>query len=176
MGRSMPALDPRAKTATVIIAGLAGGLDPSLRTGDVVVDPWPAGLVPGRDMRPGRIHTAEKLLASPAAKAAAFASSGAMVVDLEHASVAALLRDHVARVVGVRCVLDTAADSLPVYLGELVDNHGNSLPRAALGRLLLQPSAAQQLLKLAARSSLAAERLGWCVGQVVRALATGALD
>ena len=51
---------PPIRASRVILAGLAGGLDPELRTGDVIVEPYPPTLPLGA--RGGRMHTSASLV------------------------------------------------------------------------------------------------------------------
>ncbi|HLL90181.1 MAG TPA: hypothetical protein VK324_12850, partial [Tepidisphaeraceae bacterium] len=114
---------PGGLSGTVIVAGLGGGLDPSLRPGDVVVDGWPDDRDLPTGARRGTIVTAEAVCATPSDKAALFRQTGAAAVDMEQAIVRRAVGEG-ARVVGVRAVLDPADQCLDPELVGLVDERG----------------------------------------------------
>src|SRR5438105_870719 len=69
-----------APVSGVILAGLAGALDPTLAVGEVVIDDHDMPLPPGLPFRRGPIHTSDCLIASPQEKAALYAQTGALAV------------------------------------------------------------------------------------------------
>lgn len=114
----------------VLVAGLAGGLDPRLRPGSIVVATEVddgSGAVPRpqagplvtelerRGLRPyaGALHTAARVVSGPAR--ARLAVGGALAVDMESAAVLRALPGH--RVAVVRVISDDAVTGLhPVHL------------------------------------------------------------
>ena len=154
-----------AGAAQVLLVGLAGGLDPSLRTGDVIVDPCPAE-IPGEGRRPGTVHTSARLISTPADKAALFASTGAACVDMETAIVRDAANAAGVPFVCVRAILDTAQEPLSPELLALTDSNGRVRPLAVLRLLLRRPTAITELMRLR-RSSKTALR---ALGEAVRAL------
>jgi hopanoid-associated phosphorylase len=145
--------------------GFAGGLDPALRPGDIVVGAgvvgidgtmhetddalaqricaaldeggcrWSAGLVAGAD----------QALTTPAAKQALSASAGAIIVDMEsHAVAAAGLPFTILRV-----VVDPAERALPASVLAAIDSHGRVKPAALMAGLLRRPREIGSLLALA---------------------------
>ena len=78
--------------------GVAGGLDPKLRPGDIVRD---------------RIHDATAPVASPAEKARLFRDTGAVAVDMESEAIAKVARAAKARFAAVRAIVDPAERGLP---------------------------------------------------------------
>src|SRR5580658_2318006 len=60
-----------AGTAGIILAGLAGALDPALRIGDIVISQEPqGGPWPDLPYRQGRIHCVDRPVLTPEAKSA----------------------------------------------------------------------------------------------------------
>jgi hopanoid-associated phosphorylase len=145
--------------------GFAGGLDPALRPGDIIVGAgvvgidgtmhetddamaqricaaldesgfrWSAGLVAGAD----------RALTTPAAKQALSASTGAIIVDMEsHAVGAAGLPFAILRV-----VVDPAERALPASVLAAIDSHGRVKPAALMAGLLRRPREIGSLLALA---------------------------
>jgi adenosylhomocysteine nucleosidase len=78
--------------------GVAGGLDPKLKVGDIVRD---------------RIHSADAPVTSPAQKARLFRTTGAVAVDMESEAVAEVAREAGVRFAVVRAIVDPAHRSLP---------------------------------------------------------------
>ncbi len=110
--------------AGLISFGLAGGLDPALAPGVVLVpaavlldaERWDAdGALLQRlgGATPGVLYGGGEVVASAAAKAALLARSGAVAVDLESAAVARTARRHALPFAALRAVCDGAARNLP---------------------------------------------------------------
>ena len=113
--------------------GLAGGLDPALAAGSVVLprevvfddggnsyatEPcWHAAVAQLIGTRltvsTGRLLTCPEPLGSVAAKADAFRRSAAVAVDMESAAVAEVARDARLPFLAVRAIVDTASDTVP---------------------------------------------------------------
>jgi adenosylhomocysteine nucleosidase len=175
-----------AGVSALMAFGTAGGLDPQLAAGSLVL---PAEILVPEGSRWARMATAsawrERLNArwsaqrpvaggsvltsahpveTVAAKAALFRDTGAVAVDMESAAVARVAAEHRMPFVCVRVVVDTAADVLPRAVAA-----ASRAGRVQLGRLLLgvalAPADIAALLKLAARYRLAL--------RVLRAVARG---
>ena len=108
----------------LISFGLAGGLDPALAPGTVLVpfavlleaERWDAdGAMIQRlgGATPGAIYGGGQIVASAAAKAALHARTGAVAVDLESAALARSARQHGLPFAVLRAVCDGAARDLP---------------------------------------------------------------
>jgi adenosylhomocysteine nucleosidase len=112
--------------------GLAGGLDPGLRAGTIilpseVISLDGAGFLTAQAWRErfrlviakqhpvaaGRLLTSPQPLAAPADKAAAFRRTGAVAVDMESLGVAEVAAARGLPFIAVRVIVDTAADILP---------------------------------------------------------------
>lgn len=137
----------------IVVAGLGGGLDPVLRVGDVVS---------GDD-----VYSSAEPVLTPAHKAELFRTTRARVVDMETAAVRAWAASAGIPVVAVRAVSDTADEAIDPALLRLVDELGRPRPVAIATYLLCHPTGTRRLLRLAAASRLACERLGEAVREVI---------
>jgi nucleoside phosphorylase len=158
------------KPVWIIMAGVAGALDPSLEVGDVVMGQGPVALH-GPGVHRGLIHTSERLISSPPEKAELFGSTKAAAVDMESAIVQQWAQRQGILFISIRAISDSAAQEVnPQVLG-LVNMWGRPKPGAVAALLLRKPSAARDLFRLARDSKLAANRLGTAVRQLIRHLA-----
>ena len=157
--------------------GMAGGLDPALKPGSVVIPcellssdgarytacrSWrervAAAVSPLCAVTEGNLLTGAEPIDTPAEKAAALRSTGAAAVDMESAAVAEVAAKHNLPFIAVRVIVDTAADFLPravvaasragrVHIGRLI------------GGLILRPREIAALLRLAQRYRIAMRSL-----------------
>jgi adenosylhomocysteine nucleosidase len=193
-----------ARTTMVLLAGLAGGLDPALRVGDVVVDGWPPGEAADANPPPfptglttatarsaatssrlgrsatsvGRIVTSPVPLTTPAAKADLFRRTGAVAVDMEGDAVrrlAAAARGGAGvPVVHVRAVSDAAGDAIDPAVLSLVDPVGRPRPLAVAAYVLRHPGRVPALARLGSAAATAAGRLAEAVADLLAAHAAAA--
>ena len=145
----------------VWLVGLGGALDPSLQVGDLVIDGPPGTALQPADasFHRGRIHTSDRLVATPAQKRALFAQTAALAVDMEQR----LVRDKLAplgiSVMGVRAISDTAETALEPHLLRLVTHVGRPRWAALAAALLRRPSLLVSLVRLGRDSSRAVKQL-----------------
>lgn len=157
-----------AGASALMSFGLAGGLDPELDAGSVVIPDevisgdgagfptsaaWRARLAAALTMRTvaaGKLLTSARPIDSPADKQAAFRETGAVAVDMESVAVAAVAAAHSLPFLAVRVIVDTAADVLPrAVLAASRVGHVKVWP--LLGGLVLAPLEVVALLRLAQR-------------------------
>jgi nucleoside phosphorylase len=162
--QSGPGAERAARTATAALAagadalascGLAGGLEPGLDSGAVVVprrvttpdgaryEPdaaWREAAVRalGADLAvsEGDLLCVPAALLTPTAKLAAAATYGATAVDMESAAIAAVAARAGAPFLALRVIVDTAADALPAGVETWIDERGNRRAAAAFGAAL----------------------------------------
>lgn len=159
----------------VVSAGVCGGLDPGLGTGDLVlpdsvlgpsgelldVDPASHRLalgLAGGLARTGRLVTVPEVVATSRAKAELRARTGAAVVDLESAVILRAAAAARCPALVVRGVADHAGQALPAALLGLVTPQGRVRVGGALALALSRPRVIPQALELrrGTRQALAA--------------------
>jgi len=138
--------------------GSAGGLDPRLQTGDLIVPETVVGprgerfavAIPWRKQVLGRVSLrlqayAGALVQSPSPvttperKLDLFNQTGAVAVDMESAAVAEIARSHGLPFLAIRAVLDPASRALPRSALAAVDGGGRLRPRQLLHGMLCRP-------------------------------------
>lgn len=158
-----------SRGATVLISfGLAGGLDPSCRPGDLIV---PADIVDGSAVFPcdprllhrfggatvARLTGAENAVTTRAAKAALFAESRAAAVDLESFAMAQVADRYRIGFMAVRAIVDPAERDLPHASLVALNSDGRISFNRLLASLLRDPSQIGGLIALG-RGAAAARR------------------
>jgi adenosylhomocysteine nucleosidase len=136
MGGAQAALAARslvdAGAAALMSFGLAGGLDPTLRAGTVVLpsevisrggarfftspgwrEQLSQAIAKQRPVAGGILLTSPQPIGAVADKAAAFRETGAVAVDMESLGVAEVAAARNLPLIAVRVIVDTAADVLP---------------------------------------------------------------
>lgn len=164
--------------AALVGFGLAGGLDPALRPGDLLLPDevcledgtvipvhagWRAALL-ARGLRAcgGRILASRAVVTDPASKRRLFERTGAAAVDMESGAVA---RSGLPFVV-LRAVGDPARRAIPAAALAGVGPDGSVRPAAVALRLLAAPWQLPALLRLAADSRAGLEALRGAVTRV----------
>ena len=148
--------------------GFAGGLDPALRPGDLIVPE--AVVVKGEAVRtdpglsralggptPHRVLGAEAVISTSGAKRQAWAETGCAAVDLESGAVALVAAAAGLRFAVLRAVCDPAADNLPPAALVALSPDGTVRLAWVLGVLASAPRQVLAMLALA-RHAAAARR------------------
>jgi adenosylhomocysteine nucleosidase len=149
--------------------GLAGGLDPDLAAGSVVVptevisrqgdrcltsEVWrerlTAAIAGHGPVAGGKLLTSAQVIDRVEDKAAAFRETGAAAVDMESLAVGQVAAAHRVPFVAVRVIVDTAADALPRSVVE-ASRAGQVRIWRLLGGLALAPAELAALMRLAGR-------------------------
>jgi adenosylhomocysteine nucleosidase len=181
--------------------GLAGGLDPALEAGTLVlpgevISPEGRVLLTSAAWRErvsqaiaarhaacsGRLLTCREPLSSTAAKALAFRQTGAIAVDMESSAVAEVASAGRAPFLIVRAIVDTAHDAVPEVALSLTRAGQDRLQVGRLlGALVRTPGDLPALIRLARRYRTASQALSAIAGSgalafpVLREVAGGAL-
>jgi adenosylhomocysteine nucleosidase len=164
--------------------GLAGGLDPSLEAGALVLpsevmSPEGRVLPTSAEWRErvshaiaahhrvhcGRLLTCREPLGSTAAKALAFRQTGAVAADMESSAVAEVASAGQVPFLVVRAIVDTAQDALPELALSAVGT-GEDRPRVGrvLAALAHTPAELPALIRLAHRYRTASRALAAVAG------------
>lgn len=167
-----------AGARALISWGMAGGLDPRLAAGSLVLpcevispegrvfhtaQEWRERVsvaIGSRRVSGGRLLTCREPLASSQAKALAFRESGAVAVDMESAAVAEVASAGGLSFLAVRAIVDTAADALPRAAIAATTLDGSTVGIARLlGALARRPAELPALVRLAGRHRAASRTL-----------------
>lgn len=154
-----------ARGATALVSfGLAGGLDPALLPGAVIV---PAEVMEGGQhyrtdyalcarfggQAPLRALAAPSILATLQEKRAARDATLAVIVDLESGAVARVAARHGLPFTAVRAVCDPAGFALPPLALEALDAGGRISPWRVLRSVLRRPGQIPALLALSGHAA-----------------------
>ncbi len=167
--------------STLISFGLAGGLDPALSPGALLVpaliladgedwsaDPVLLTLLGGPT--PGALFGDGAILATAARKSALHARTGAVAVDLESAAVARIAARHGLPFAALRAVCDPAGQDLPPAALIALDGRGRIGALRIAASLLAHPGQIPALIALARDAAQARRAL------VTRVAAIGRLE
>lgn len=175
--RAAEALIAGHRPRLVFSAGFCGGLNDSVKRGDLVVaerivrpggEELPVDLDPIRSAplfsRPGvhvgRIVTTDAIVRRPREKRALGEEFDALAVDLESAAVAGVCARRNVRFLAVRVVSDAVDDRLPREVERLSRQKSRAARLgAALGAILDRPGAAKELYRLKQNALAASDRL-----------------
>ena len=148
--------------------GLAGGLDPALHAGAILLPAEVVGadregvrtaqgwrerlasaLSTHQPTRGGRLLTMPRAIGSVAEKARLFQMTGAAAVDMESLAVGEAANEHQLPFVAVRVIVDSAADVLPGAVTAAADREGHLHIRRLIGALARAPGELAPLIRLA---------------------------
>jgi len=150
----------------LISFGLAGGLDPALPAGAIVI---PRAVIEDGAVHPtdkaltvalggathGKIAMGEAIVADPAGKARLFATTGAVAVDLESGAVARVAVAHGLPFAVLRAVCDPAGMALPHAALVALDAGGGIGLLRVVGSLARNPGQLPTLIALARHAGAA---------------------
>ncbi|HEY1721472.1 MAG TPA: nucleoside phosphorylase [Magnetospirillaceae bacterium] len=178
-GRANDALDEARRllaggAAGLLSFGIAGGLDPTLRTGALVIGTtvavsegklaadaaWAARLAAALpEAKAGVIAGVAQPVAYPLEKAALFRNWQALVVDMESGAVARACAEAGKPFAVIRAVADPAARTIPRAALNGLTPSGRMNPVAAVRGVIERPSELPGLMKLAVQTRAALRTL-----------------
>lgn len=166
--------------------GIAGGLDPDLMPGDVLVadevllpdgdriktnGTWRLALTAALNAAPameGAICGSDQVVATAAHKASLFARTGARAVDMESHGVARAARAQGLPFLVVRAIGDPADRAVPSAAVAGLGAEGERMPFAVIGELFRHPNQLPQLVQLARDSNAALRRLATTAPSILK--------
>jgi adenosylhomocysteine nucleosidase len=165
-----------AGATALMTFGLAGALDPVLKSGSVILareviaadgtryqtnSSWrervAAALSPV-SVTESALLTADRAIETPQGKAAAFHGTGAIAVDMESSAVARIAAQHNLPFIAVRVIVDTAADALPRAV-VTASRAGRVKFGKLIAGLIVAPAEIVSLIRLARRYRVAMRSL-----------------
>jgi adenosylhomocysteine nucleosidase len=155
--------------SALVSFGIAGGLDPSLKPGDLVVAdrvivddaayPALSDLAQTLAARVGPISGASEIVGSLAAKAALFRKAATLAVDLESGPVALVAAESGVPFIAIRAVADPAFRTLPRAALLPLDPAGRPRLAAVLGSIARGPGQIPGLIATARDTEAALKTL-----------------
>ena len=164
-GRTLARLLEVDHPRLIIAAGFAGGLNPELKLGQMILDDsdlsehglnlsGPAALFHGK------IHSASKVMVTPFEKASLRKESNADAVDMESSAVRSIARSHRIPMVALRVVTDPYNEALPLDFNQFMDTAGSMRYGRLAFHLLRNPSTVSGLAQFQKKLKYAAQQLG----------------
>jgi hypothetical protein len=153
--------------AAVIMAGLAGALDPALAIGDIIIDE--ASTWPQQSLQFARrkIHTASQVIATAAQKAELFAQTRAAAVEMENIAAFQFAQKQQAPFLAIRSISDRSNQTIDPAILKFIDPFGQVRPTALLGSIARHPMLLAKLHRLSRDSAVALKSLGQAVEQLI---------
>lgn len=171
-----PHVERGPRPSLVVSAGTCGALDPTLRTGALVVPEWVVGPdgarwptdPAGPLVRAGTLLSVTEVVDRVETKARLWVETGARAVDMESAAIVAWARGRGLPVAVVRAVADRADEAVPADLTRLVEPGGRLRPGAAVRAALARPRALADALALGRAAATALRAVAAAVAALSR--------
>ena len=174
--RIEPFLDSR-RFDLLISSGFAGGVDPSLGVGDLLLAEnfsAPPLLARAQDLlvsRVGRLVTAQRVMESERERAELASKNGAAAVDMETECIARACAIRKIPMLSLRVISDTAAAPFPLPPAVLFDlDRQKTDPLKLASHLLRHPSHVVRLIRFARQIAGVRETLGAALFELIAAL------
>jgi adenosylhomocysteine nucleosidase len=171
--------------AAALALGVAAGLTPPLRTGDLIVGNQvilhrrdgsaPESFTCDSGLQEsalqairrtsdryhlGPIATVNQIALTAEEKRRLAAESGAMAVDMESGAIASVASDRAIPFLAIRVILDPVDENLEVAFDQFLDARGEPRPLPLIRYIITHPLAVPTLVSLGVRTSAACIRLG----------------
>ena len=147
----------------VLTCGLAGGLAPKLKLGEVVFDAEPNSdlyrALSGAGATPAKFHCAPTVATTPHQKSALRAETAADAVEMESRCIRDICTSKKIASATVRVVLDAADEELPLDFNQVMTPNQNLDPLKLAGFLARNPGKIPALIRLQKQTHFAATKL-----------------
>lgn len=151
----------------IVAAGFAGGLNPDLVLGQVVLDDREGRLAGNLNARvasgslfEGRIHSSSRVLVSPYEKSKCRSETHADAVDMESESIRRIASEKGIAMIALRAISDTAHEMLPLDFNRFMTPDGGMRFGRLMTHLLLHPAKIPSLIGFQRKVKIAARTLG----------------
>ena len=158
------------KPLHVFSCGFAGGLDPTLRVGDVVYLTPDAALdakLLAAGARPVSFFSASQVVTTAAQKGALRAERGSGAVDMESAAIGTMASDAGVCPSIIRSISDAADEDLPLDFNQLMTAEQKLSPAKLAWAIFKAPQKIPALLRLGRRSAFAAQQLAHVLMKII---------
>lgn len=155
----------------IVSAGFGGALDPALKRNAIVLPREVVDEAGGRfaidvavpegseGFGTGRLVTVDRVILTAVEKAALRSRTGAAVVDMETAAVAAVCHARGVRMLALRAISDEAGVDLPPEILSILGPTGGYRVGAAFGAIWRRPGSLKDLWRLREQAAATARRL-----------------
>jgi len=151
----------------VLLAGLSGALDPSLKVGQIVVEDSIDSMGIQLSHRQGPLESGDQIISTPRQKSELFRTTGALAFDMESGIVRAWAQRHELKYLAVRSISDRADQTVVPEVVDWVDQWGRPRIGSVLVSLLRKPGLINHLRRLAVDSKEPARSLGAAVREII---------
>jgi adenosylhomocysteine nucleosidase len=169
--RSVRAALDEHKSNLVLSCGFAGGLDPTLKPGDVLCSTDNSALrhkLTTAGAKPAKFFCATRIATTVAEKLELRRTTGADAVEMESAAIHNVCRERGIPCATVRAISDTANEDLPLDFNQLSKPDLSLDYARLLWAIAKAPGKIPALLRLQKNSSVAAQRLAEVLVTVTR--------
>ena len=170
--KSLRAALAQSNPVLVLTCGLAGGLAPELKLGDVVFDAEPNSQLwrtfISAQAAPAKIHCATAVATTPLHKSALRAQTGADVVEMESGCIREICKTKNIPSATVRVILDAANQELPLDFNQVMTPSQNLDPLKLAAFIARNPRKIPALMRLQKQTRFAATKLAEVLHSVLR--------
>jgi hypothetical protein len=153
--------------AGIIMAGLAGALDPQLKVGDVVVDQsstWRGSKI---NLKKVWFHHVDHVVTTPEEKNELFGQTGASVVEMENEPIKRAAKAYGIPFLGIRAISDTAGESINPKVLDFIDVYGKVRMGSLVGGVVRHPSLIKEMRRLSRSTQTALAALGKAIREML---------
>jgi hypothetical protein len=158
------------ESSGIILAGIAGALDPKLQIGDVLIETSGDFHWPKFPFQTRKIHCADHVISTVAEKAKLFAETRAVAVDMESAKVRRFAEERAIPMLHIRAISDQADHAIPPEIFGWLDSMGNPRGSAVARGIARNPTLLPSLFRLRKHSTIACRAMAQAVAECLAAL------